>query len=273
MKPKFPSQVDEILDLYIKNVNSLKPNLLEGFYLYGSIVSEDFSLELSDIDFIAITKERLSEAEIKMLHQVHRKVELKYKKPNLNGIYITWDDLGKLQSEIQPFPYFLEGKMYKSGYFELNLVTWYEFKNKGIKIMGPEISDLNIEVDFELLISRMHQNLNSYWSNWIIRSSKLLSLVSLALYFRRNDMEWGVLGITRLFYTFREHKITTKVGAGKYALEVVPVQWHKIIQECINTRSGMTKSLYQSRITRKSDAINYMKYIMKESNRIFEINM
>ncbi|EFM10641.1 conserved hypothetical protein [Paenibacillus curdlanolyticus YK9] len=263
------STIDQIISLYLNSVNRSFPHLLEGFYLYGSIALGDYSLELSDIDFIAVTKERLHDAEVAILNQVHREIESKYKKPNLNGIYLTWSDLGKLPENTQPFPYFCDGVMHRSGYFELNLVPWYELKVHGIRIIGPDISTLEIEVDFEQLLSSMHQNLNEYWKNWIRKSSKRFSLASLALYFRRADIEWGVLGITRLYYTFREQQITSKAGAGEYALKVVPARWHRVIQECIHTRRGEAKSLYVSKIQRKKDALGYMNYMMSESNKIF----
>ena len=126
--------IEEIISLYINSVNRYLPHLLEGFYLYGSIALGDYSLELSDIDFIAITKERLQESEIAVLAQVHCEIEFKYKKPNLNGIYLTWSDLGRLPEDTQPFPYYCDGVMHSSGYFELNLVTWYELKHHGIRI-------------------------------------------------------------------------------------------------------------------------------------------
>ncbi|MWC27696.1 nucleotidyltransferase domain-containing protein [Paenibacillus sp. MMS18-CY102] len=268
LQSKIFSPIDEIISLYADSMNRSLPHLLEGLYIYGSIALGDYSLELSDIDFIAITKERLRESEIAALTQVHREIELKYKKPNLNGIYLTWNDLGKLPENTKPFPYYCDGRMHESGYFELNLVTWYELKAHGIRVIGPEVAALGIEVDFEQLLLRMHHNLNDYWRNWIHKSNKRLSFAALALYFRRADIEWGVLGITRLYYTFRERKITTKAGAGEYALEVVPPQWHRVIQECINTRRGVKKSLYRSRVVLKKEAIKYMKYMLDECNKL-----
>lgn len=136
----------------------------------------------------------------------------------------------------------------------------------GITILGPESSELPIEVDFDLLLTKMHQNLNSYWKNWITKSSKLFSLASLALFFKKESVEWGVLGITRLYYTFREKKITTKLGAGEYALEDVPAKWHKIIQESIHVRKGIVKSLYFSKMRRKKEVLEYMQFILEECN-------
>ncbi|MCR8656637.1 aminoglycoside adenylyltransferase domain-containing protein [Paenibacillus endoradicis] len=267
MSPNLHPRIIEIIDLYLHEIQQLNFNLINGFYIYGSISMGDYSLELSDIDFIAISDERLSKSDIERCNQIHRKIESKYKKPNLNGIYITWNDLGKLPEEVEPFPYYSDGHMHECGYFEMNLVTWYELKHFGINVIGPATKELDFSVDWELLITKMHENLNTYWNNWIKKSSDWRSLYSYLLYFRVSEIEWGVLGITRLYYTFREQKITTKVRAGEYALNVVPIQFHKIINESIHTRRSISKSLYRSNIRRKHEAINYMNYIMNEINK------
>ncbi|WP_052675854.1 aminoglycoside adenylyltransferase domain-containing protein [Paenibacillus sp. IHBB 10380] len=71
------------------------------------------------------------------------------------------------------------------------------------------------------------------------------------------------------FVVHQEHDITNKARAGEYALKVVPKHWHKIIQESINVRQGVTKSLYRSKIKRKQEAITYMNYIMEQCNNKF----
>lgn len=112
-------------------------------------------------------------------------------------------------------------------------------------------------------------NLNSYWKSWIQRFSRLISIHSCLMYFSTKHIEWGVLGITRLFYTFHMKQVTSKVGAGEYALLVVPSKWHKIIYESMNYRRGIKKSLYESRIKRKLDVIDYMKFMLSEYKKQF----
>jgi len=40
----------------------------------------------------------------------------------------------------------------------------------------------------------------------------------------------------RQYYTLREKKITSKVDAGRYALEHLPQEWHPLIQEAVRIR-------------------------------------
>lgn len=47
--------------------------------------------------------------------------------------------------------------------------------------------------------------------------------------------------ISRLYYTFRERNLISKVGAGEYGLQVVPQKWHKIIKESMRLQKDNKK--------------------------------
>ncbi|MCG7406207.1 DUF4111 domain-containing protein [Paenibacillus sp. ACRRX] len=259
-------KIQAILKLYMDMINEVQPGLIEGLYIYGSVAMGDYSLRLSDIDFIAVTHKRMTDEDILTVERVHRKVNRAYKKPNLNGIYITWDELGKRAEEVEPFPYYCDGRMHRSGYFEMNLVTWYGLKTHGIALIGPTTKELPYEVSWQQLIQDMQHNLQTYWMSWIKRSHAMLK-DRIGLYLFRSQVEWGVLGISRLFYTFREQDITSKRLAGEYALRVVPEQWHPIIKDAIDYREGIRSSSYRSRAVRKADTLSYMEYIISECTK------
>jgi hypothetical protein len=267
---KLHPRIAEILRLFIDQLSEARQGLLEGFYLCGSIALGDYSIEMSDIDFVAFTNKRLSDSDVALIQSIHENVESRYRKPNLSGIYLSWDDMGQLPESIAPYPYYADGRMHIAGYYNLNLVTWFELKHYGKEMVGPPVAELDFEVDMEQLISRMRQNLNAYWTGWIRKSSRLYSPYAPGQYFQRTDVEWGVLGISRLFYTFREKNITTKAAAGHYALDVVPEKWHRIVEEAILIRRGVSKSLYRSKVKRKSEALAFMRYIQRECNSLFE---
>jgi len=256
-------RIRDILELYTASVDRECPSLLEGLYLYGSIALGDYSLALSDIDFIAVTAYPLQTGEITVLGDIHRSVARRFRKPEMNGIYVTWADIGRLPGEMAPIPYYHDRRMHAAGYFELNLVTWFQLGRYGIRIRGPFLEELDLEVDEARMIALMHENLDTYWQRWIDRAAKGgLSLPSLLAYWSKSKVEWGVLGITRLFYTFRERDTVSKAKAGEYAINVLPERWHRIVQECINVRRGVSKSLYRSNRERKTEAIAYMRYMM-----------
>ena len=123
-------------------------------------------------------------------------------------------------------------------------------------MIGPKPCELAPSVDWNVLVSHMHDNLNSYWVRWTRRPDRILILLS------DWGIQWSILGVLRQFYSFRENTITTKIRAGNYALDCVPAHWHRLIREAIRTREGKEKSTYQYRATRALEAINFLNYII-----------
>ncbi|MDQ3006386.1 MAG: nucleotidyltransferase domain-containing protein, partial [Chloroflexota bacterium] len=76
MKPISPTpytNVNEILDLLLVNVKEILQDQFVGMYLYGSLSSGDFNSESSDIDFLVVTQDTLSEEIIIALEAMHNR--------------------------------------------------------------------------------------------------------------------------------------------------------------------------------------------------------
>jgi hypothetical protein len=99
--------------------------------------------------------------------------------------------------------------------------------------------------------------MNSYWGGWAGHPARILML--------HTDwgIQWAVTGVLRQFYTLREHDITTKVKAARYALGHLPVRWHGLIQDAINIRHGIRKSAYRFRIMRTLEAVRFLRFVIE----------
>ncbi|MGD8189340.1 aminoglycoside adenylyltransferase domain-containing protein [Brevibacillus ginsengisoli] len=264
---RLPDQVKDILDVYFNRFQSNFPDLLEAFHLYGSVSLGAFIEGLSDIDFVAVVQRNLSEADLAILKQIHREIQRKYPRTSLDGIYITKEAIEGLNIEAaRSCLYFNDGKFRGVKEFHQNSIDAYQLKNFGIPIIGMEPQKYNFLIDWDLLIHHMWNNLNTYWVHWKNKCEGPLSIQYVGLYLSPHMIEWGVLGVSRLFYSFKENGITSKVGAGEYALQNVPERWHKIIHESMRLRKGMSKSYYSSIFDRRNDALAYMEYLIQESN-------
>src|SRR5690606_38682325 len=69
---------------------------------------------------------------------------------------------------------------------------------------------------------------------------------------------WGVLGISRLHHTLETGRITSKSGAGEYALTVFDSRWQGIIGEALRIRSGTGSRRYHNPWARRSDALDFV---------------
>src|SRR5690606_30049075 len=88
----------------------------------------------------------------------------------------------------------------------------------------------------------------------------------IAWLFTNFGIEWTVLGVLRQYYTFVEQEITSKRGAGEYALAHLPSKWHRLIREAIQIREQAHDSLYRSRAERAFEAYSFLRYIIRFCN-------
>ncbi len=261
---RIPEPLQPLLADYSAQIEQTLPGLLNGFYIVGSIALGEFNMRFSDIDFVAVLKHNAAPAELEHLRKIHAALKRSHPRWEMAGIYLQVEDLGHFAGEVEPPPCYHDGVLHPHDYFEMNSVTWWILKNQGIAMTGPEPQALPFVVDWSLLITRMHDNLNSYWASWTQRPQKIIVL------FSDWGIQWAVLGVLRQFYTFRENKITTKSKAGEYALTCVPATWHGLIQTALDIRDGRqtprTKLSYGLRIARTLEAIRFLKYIIRTCN-------
>lgn len=262
-----PAAAEEVSLQYLELFHKILPGTLKGLYIYGSAVLNDFHVSKSDVDFISLVDKKPEGETIEKLQLIHSMVQFKYKNPNMNGIYVTSEQLGKSRKEIKPVTYYYEGTIYDNGYFEINYITWYFLKYNSYTVWGKPAEELEFDVTRQELLNEMKENMQTYWKKWIDKTSNQLTFRYYAALLAQR-IEWGVLGITRQYYTFHKNNITSKTDAGLWALDIVPEKFHKILKEAVNIRNG-NKSLYQSKFKRKRDAIEYMTYIYKESENGF----
>lgn len=270
MNVKVPIVVQKILSEYMAIFNTKIPNTLEGLYLHGSIALNAYHNGSSDIDFIAIVNRCLTEREVKILSKIHKQLNNKYKKTGMDGCYLLWEDIGKKKTETKKCLYINEGKIGRSNHV-INPITWWILRDKGISIIGPEISSFHFEVDETDLVEYVLNNMNTYWVNRLNTIERFKRIV-LLLPNKLVDWEvqWTITGILRQFYTLREHEIISKVDACKYAINYMPESWHNITKEAISIREGLNIRYCDSKKQRVHDTIQYMNYIIDYCNNMYK---
>lgn len=252
---RIPTSINPLLEEYMTQVDTSFPGLIAGFYLEGSLALDAFNENFSDVDFVAVISRSCTELEIEQLRVIHQFLGRKYPKWPLEGNYVRWEN-HQLVSCLR----YHDGKLRSDTDIDLNSVPWWILKNRGLAIRGTEPHQLELAVNWDVLIIKMKHNLNTYWQGFTNNPSRMSWLLT------NYGIQWAVLGILRQFYSFREHTITSKVGAGKYGLTCLPAKWHRVIQEALNIRSKTGQSLYTFRIVRAIDALRFLKFVIKLCN-------
>jgi predicted nucleotidyltransferase len=260
MDQRIPESIRPLLQDYLRLLSDQVPDLVAACYLYGSIALDAFNERLSDIDFLTVLHRRPTSQEVRHLQEIHKRLTTTYPDWPLDGSYLQWDDLGRLPDTVAPYPNVAQGVFHPHGERDLNLVTWWILKHHGVAILGPSPQTLAFTVDWDDLAVRMHDNLNSYWYSWTRSPTRLVQL------FTDYGVQWSVLGVLRLWYSFREQDITSKTTAGRYALTHLPSRWHRLIQEAINLRNAPDQRLYACPIHRASQAMQFLHYMLQLCN-------
>jgi hypothetical protein len=263
LNQRIPKSIHATLENYLSLVNGQLPDLISAFYVVGSIALDGFNERFSDIDFVAVLNRRATSTDIENLYHIHRVIDKNYPRWKMSGSYLQADDLGHFNDEVEPHPFCGDGVLRPTGHFELNSVTWWILKKHSISLMGSEPQELSFTVDWNRLINKMRENLNTFWVSYTKRPNRIITTLS------DWGVQWTVLGVLRQFYTFRENTITTKEKAGTYALNCVPTRWHRLIREAINIREGKKPSAYRLRSARTIEVVGFVRYIIQTCNAGF----
>src|ERR1043165_5057987 len=138
--PTFYSDVNEILNLLLSNVQEILDDQFIGMYLYGSLSSGDFNPETSDIDFLVVTRDLLSEERIAELESMHQSIwasGLKHAS-RLEGSYIPQKDIRRHQPDNAPCPTINEGRFYVDRHSSDWIIQRHVVREYGVILAGPD---------------------------------------------------------------------------------------------------------------------------------------
>jgi len=114
-------------------------------------------------------------------------------------------------------------------------VTWHTVARHGLARRGPAPADVAIWADPQALAAWTLGNLDGYWRRLLDRASRMRSRWGLAT-LTPYAAVWVVTGMSRLHYTLATGEITSKEGAGSYALATFPERWQRVVRESLRLR-------------------------------------
>lgn len=268
-----PKSVEKIIEAFCHNLEHYHVKI-DAIYLYGSVALGGYIEGSSDIDFIAILGEPLSENDVQSISLAHQQIEDRFPQRDVMGTYLLKSDIGKSQNEISNLLTYYNKEIHTNGYgADINPITWWTIKHYNLQVYGSTVA-LDYEIGVKSLLTYVIDNLNSYWIGWIERLEEQLKIaheVELNMNSKQFDqvVEWCTLGMLRQLYTLKEHDIKSKVEAGYYGLSIVPEQWHGLIYEAINIKRLLPERYYHANETRLSDLIALLRYIWIEANHVY----
>jgi hypothetical protein len=265
-----PVEVGRSVELFLTTVDELAPGLVTGFYLVGSVALGDFHPRgagrgrlstASDIDFVAVTDHRPEQGsrELAALAEAHARTAARFPRPNFDGAVLTWTDLAAGPDGCPDVPGAQDGRFTPAGRFGVNPVTFCELAWHGIAVRGPAPAEVDVWADRTALRAFTLDNLSAYWRPWW-RQKKQPHPLAFAIGLSAWFPVWAVLGVSRLHHLLATGTLTSKCGAGRYALEAFDPRWHRITAESLWLRTGGVEGSrgYGDPLERRRDTLAFV---------------
>ncbi|WP_026119838.1 nucleotidyltransferase domain-containing protein [Nocardiopsis ganjiahuensis] len=259
-------RVQTLTQAFLANADQEAPGLVQGLYLTGSVALGDFRPHTSDVDFVVVTGRRSGE-DVDALRRIHSRTRNQVPHPQFNGVHVTWDELNQDPGDCGPVPSVINGRFRNSASVDVNPVTWHVLADRGVTVRGPHPLELDVWDEPESLRTWSLGSLDEQWSRWREKAGRLVTPRGLAV-LGSLAPSWSVLSVSRLHFTLKTGEITSKSGAGAYALHAFPERWQRIVNECLRVRRGVqSPSLYENALARRRAALDYIEMVLDESLR------
>lgn len=262
--------VARVVEDYLEDLERTVPGLVSGVYLTGSVALSDFHPAWSDIDFVTVVHEEPDDTRRMLLADVHERVAARQPRPRLDGFYLRWEDLAQ-----PPDRRVTLGLQARSGVLHYgpnwvpSILTWHELAEHGLHVSGPSLEHRTIARDEDMLARWCLDSIAQHWTPWWYRTAHLWSAAGLG-----SLGGWapasGVLGVTRVHYMLSTGRVTSKCGAGEWALTVCEPEWRRLLEECLRIRNRPTRpSLYRDPLTRRRQALAFMDLLMTADEQTY----
>lgn len=229
-REELPAVVRAVTGAHVALLDQRLPGLLDGLHLHGSIGFGGEFFGGSDIDFVAVTHRRPTEADIDVLREVHAELDRRWPEPAYDGFYLLESDLAGRPEDVPEGPGVLHQWFDVGTHCDIKHITWRELRDHGITLCGRDLRDFEIWSDDAALHRSTRDNLDTYWRMQLEAMQHHPREASLP-----QAAEWGGLGAPRLVHLLVTGTPTSKSGAGRWARGEYP-QHREIVEEALRVR-------------------------------------
>lgn len=242
--------VNELLNLLLTNVKEILKDEFVGMYLYGSLSSGDFNPKSSDVDFLVVTTDYLSEKTIAELEATHNQTwatSLK-RAGKLEGAYIPKELIRKHNPNGFPVPTINEGKFYLDTPGSDWVIQRHIVRECGVVLEGPDPKTLIDFVSAEDIRKSIMGVLHEWWFPMLENPNWL----------QENDdgyRSFAVITMCRVLHGLEHGTITSKPKAVQWARTKVDSRWHSLIDDAVAVSNHEEKQIDLD------ETLDFIKYI------------
>lgn len=226
-----------VLRRFVVAVQDALEGNFEGAYLVGSLATGDFDLD-SDIDFMIITGEELTEGEIPLLQALHHEIYNLgcYPARHLEGSYISKYSLTRPDLVgVHPLWYVDNGStlLERSVHDNHWHVRWI-LRECAITLAGPDPKALIQPVSSEALRTEMLTSIEKMRTRFLAEIDKPLGWFN-----TRFGQSFAVLTCCRMLHTLQSSAVKSKLAGVQWAEQSLDAEWHELIRQAWAERKGV----------------------------------
>jgi hypothetical protein len=228
--PTIYPELNEVLDDLVGSARAILAENFCGAHLQGSFAVGDADVH-SDVDFIVVTNEDVSDEQLAALQGMHRRLyalNVQWAQ-HLEGSYVSRDRLRRVDSSRSPYLYLDNGasELIWDNHCNTAVVRW-SLREHGVTLDGPDPKRLVEPVSATQLRAEVRTAMHE-WVDWAHTPTKAGPM-------SRWLQPLLVLSYCRMLQTLHEGRVTSKREGGEWALGALDSEWASLIREALDDR-------------------------------------
>ena len=220
-------EIERLLSDLLSRMRRILDKNLVGLYLYGSLVTDDFDLEISDIDLLAVTSFDVDDKEFEQLRNMHddlianhpkwdNRIEIQYLSAHALQTFKTQRSQIAVISPGEPFNIKDAGIDW--------LMNWYLVREHGVVLFGANPRTLIPPISKKEFLQASREHAKD-WVEWANQPRD------------RKGQSYAILTMCRALYASRNGEQASKKQAALWAQKLFP-QWASLIQNALVWRAA-----------------------------------
>ena len=245
----FPD-INAVLEKLLTNAQAVLGNQFVGMVLYGSLASGDFNSETSDIDFLIVTSDALSDGkilELKTMHEDLWESNLKWSK-KLEGRYLPKNEMRRHNPAYPPRPCLNEEHFYLAHEESDWIIQRHIIREQGLVLAGPDPKTLIDPVTPSEINGAIAGYLREWWKPMLNRPARLDS---------SEYQSYAVLSMCRALYTLAHGTIASKPISARWAQQKFGERWAGIVDLALAWRPGMAMDI-------KNQTLDFIRFTVEQ---------
>jgi len=219
--------VNAVLRQLLQGAQAVLGDQFVGLYLYGSLASGDFDPAHSDIDFVVVTANALTDETVAALKALHTRLAASSNPwaKKLEGTYLPQHALPRYDPDAAPCPSVNEGEFYLARHESDWIIQRYVLREYGVAVAGPPLHLLIEPVTPDDLRRAVQGILREWWQPMWECAEREGDVERL----RGGDYQaYAILTMCRALYTLCTGDFVSKPVAARWAQQEL-AQWQALI--------------------------------------------